>query len=99
MFKYGKDVRTIRRFLDFINFYRRFIPHFFKITRPLYNLLNKKFFGLWTDACTQTFRVLQDTVSKELVMTHFDPDKQCFIECNSLDVVTEDVLLQLNEYS
>ena len=42
MSKYGKDVRTIRRFLGFVNFYRRFIPRFSKITRLLYNLLNKK---------------------------------------------------------
>ena len=98
MSKYEKDVRIIRRFLDFINFYRRFIPYFSKIARSLYNLLNKKSLELWTDVCIQTFRILQDTVSKELVMIYFDLDKQCFIECNSLDVVIKDVLLQLNEY-
>ena len=75
MFKYEKDVRIIYRFLDFINFYRRFIPYFFKITRSLYNLLNKKSSRLWTNVCIQTFRILQDTVSKEFVMTYFDLDK------------------------
>jgi len=34
-----KDVKGYRRFLGFVNYYRRFIKDFSKITRPINNLL------------------------------------------------------------
>ena len=44
--KNGKDLKGIRGFLKFINFYRRFIKGFIKIVCPLYNLLIKKSLGI-----------------------------------------------------
>ena len=35
------DLKAIRRFLGFVNFYHRFIKDFSKIARPLNNLLKK----------------------------------------------------------
>jgi len=34
-----KDVKGYRRFLGFVNYYRRFIKGFSKLTRPINNLL------------------------------------------------------------
>ena len=36
-----KDIKGIRSFLGHVGFYRRFIKHFSKISRPLTNLLQK----------------------------------------------------------
>ncbi|QRW20813.1 Retrotransposable element Tf2 protein [Rhizoctonia solani] len=36
-----KNVKNIQEFLGFVNFYRRFIPNFGNMARPLYNLLKK----------------------------------------------------------
>ena len=38
---YPQDIKGIRSFLDHAGFYRRFIKDFFKISRPLTNLLQK----------------------------------------------------------
>jgi len=36
------DRREVQQFLGFCNFYRRFIPGFAKVTKPLTELIGKK---------------------------------------------------------
>ncbi|EUC60894.1 Transposon Tf2-1 polyprotein, putative, partial [Rhizoctonia solani AG-3 Rhs1AP] len=36
-----KNVKNVQEFLGFVNFYRRFIPDFNKVAKPMYNLLKK----------------------------------------------------------
>ena len=45
------NVKTIRKFLGHAGFYRRFIKDFSKITKPLYQLLEKDAKFVWDDEC------------------------------------------------
>ena len=45
------NVKTIRQFLGHVGFYRRFIKNFSKITKPLYQLLEKGAKFVWDDEC------------------------------------------------
>ena len=45
------NVKTIRQFLGHAGFYRRFIKDFSKITKPLYQLLEKDATFVWDDEC------------------------------------------------
>ena len=45
------NVKTIRQFLGHAGFYRRFIKDFSKITKPLYQLLEKDAKFVWDDEC------------------------------------------------
>ena len=45
------NVKTIRQFLGHAGFYRRFIKGFSKITKPLYQLLEKDAKFVWDDEC------------------------------------------------
>ena len=93
----GRDLRGVRQFLGFVNFFRRFILRYAKIARPLYNLLMKESPGIWTDACEKAFEELKTAVSSNTVMRHFDCTKETFVECDSSDVMTGGVLSQLDE--
>ena len=64
------NLRDIRRFLGFVNYYRRFIEGFSKIARPLNNLLRKDA-ALWDNACTEAFERLKQEVAKEPCLMYF----------------------------
>lgn len=90
------DVRAVRRFIGFVNFYRRFVRCFSKIARPLNDLLKKDSPATWTQACDEAFERIKQEVSKEPTMAHFDMFKDCYVECDSSDSATGGVLSQLN---
>ena len=92
----GRDLKGVRQFLGFVNFFRRFILRYAKVARPLYNLLMKESPGIWTDACEKAFEELKTAVSSDTVMMHFDCTKEAFVECDSSDVMTGGVLSQLD---
>ena len=45
------SVKVVRQFLGHVSFYRRFIKDFSKITKPLYELLEKHSKFVWDDRC------------------------------------------------
>ena len=51
----------------------------------------------WTTKCKQTFQDLKNWVCKDLILCHFDPTKQCFVETDSFDYVNAGVLSQMDE--
>ena len=63
-----------RSFLGLANYYRRFIPDFSNIARPLYNLIKKETRFQWTSDCQAAFDSLKQklTTSPMLVYPHFD---------------------------
>lgn len=56
-------VKELSSSLDMAGYYRRFVPHFGIISRPLTNLLRKGEMFVWTAVTQQTF----DTLKKALV--------------------------------
>ena len=49
------NVKAVRQFLGHAGFYRRFIRDFSKITKPLYELLEKDTKFSWNEACQKSF--------------------------------------------
>ena len=85
------DVRAVRRFIGFINYYRRFIRDFSKIMRPLQNLTMKDA-PPWDKSCEEAFERVKQEVAKEPIMKHFEFGKPSIVECDSSDTVTAGVL-------
>ena len=56
------SVKGIRSFLGHAGFYRRFIKDFFKITKPLTNLLAKDTPFEFNDACIDAFHRLKEAL-------------------------------------
>jgi hypothetical protein len=52
-------VSEVRSFLGLADYYRRFIPNFSKITKPITELLKKGNKYLWSEACDEAFKHLK----------------------------------------
>ena len=52
-------VRDIQSFLGFANYYRRFIPEYSTVARPLLDLTKKDHSWNWTPACQESFNKLK----------------------------------------
>jgi hypothetical protein len=93
----SQNFKQIQRFLEFCNFYKRFIKNFAKIVKSLIKLIRKDVFFTWNEICKQTFELLKRTVIEASILTHFDLKKQIYIKSDSFDFVFAEVLSQMKE--
>jgi len=91
-----KDLKGYRRFMGFVNYYRRFIRNFSGLTKPITNLF-KKNAGPWDASCDEAFEALKQEVAKEPIMRHFDYSREAFIKCDSSNTITAGVLSQKDD--
>lgn len=54
---------------------------------------------MWSADCEKAFQELKRRACEALILKHFDPDKQCFVETDSSDYVNAGVLSQRGENS
>src|SRR5258706_2400070 len=67
------NVRGVRGFLGFMNFYRQFIDKFVHIARPLNDLLKKDTPWQWTREENDVFEHLKRLATSEPVLQHANP--------------------------
>jgi hypothetical protein len=68
-----ENVKAVRSFLGFCNFYRRFIPSFSTLSKPLTNLTKKNAPWDWSSDCETAFRELQRLFMKALSFNYQIP--------------------------
>ena len=72
------NVHTVRRFLGFVNYYRKFIKDYSKIARPLYNLISgdnaKRRSNLveWSHAAEEAFQTLINRCTDAPILAYAD---------------------------
>ena len=69
-----RNLRDVRGFLGFANFYRRFIKDFARIARPLNNLTRKHIGFNWGTQQQDTFDQLRTAFTSAPIVTLWDPD-------------------------
>ena len=70
-----KDVKEIKQFLGLTGYYRKFVPRFADISRPLTTLTKKDRKFEWTPACQKSFELLKETLCGEPVLKYADTNK------------------------
>ncbi|SOV02224.1 uncharacterized protein UDID_19144 [Ustilago sp. UG-2017a] len=94
------SIHDIQRFLGFANFYRRFIPHFARIAKPLTSLVKPterfKKFELPEEA-QQAFHQLIQAFTAAGVLQHFDYHLPTRLETDASDFAIAGVLKQEHE--
>ena len=63
------SVPEIRSFLGLAGYYRRFVPDFSKIARPMTELLKKGVRFNWDDKCEQAFQTLKKFLTSAPILT------------------------------
>ena len=66
------------------------------MTKLLYNLLFKIFFGIWNERCNKAFKKLKKLVIIEPKIAHFNLKKETFIKYDFNNIIIENILLQIN---
>jgi hypothetical protein len=92
--KTSRHLKEMQAFLKLTNFYRRFIKNFFRIAKSFVNLIKKKRLFIWNNACQKTFDVLKKRIIKISILSYFSSELETFVESNSFDYVSAEVLSQ-----
>ena len=67
--------KEVRQFLGLAGYYRKFVPKYADIARPLTNLTKQDVPYEWTNRCQQTFEFLKEMLLKEPILKYPDPKK------------------------
>jgi hypothetical protein len=76
-------VHEVRSFLRLAGYYRRFIPDFSKIAKPIISLLQKDHKFAWTEECEAAFCTLQNLLTTAPVLAQPDIEKLFDVFCDA----------------
>jgi len=87
----------IQFFINFCNFYWRFIKNFSKIVHFMIQLTQKKIIFEWNEVCQIIFDHMKRCMIETFILRHFDQTRKTILEINSFDYVNDEVLFQYND--
>jgi ribonuclease HI len=90
------SVHQIRSFLGLAGYYRRFIPDFSRIAKPITELLKKGVKFSWNQKCEDAFHTLRDHLTTAPVLAQPDVSKPFDIYCDASGTGLGCVLMQDN---
>jgi hypothetical protein len=76
-------VSEVRSFLGLAGYYRRFIPDFSKIAKPMKSLLQKDHKFVWTQECETAFHTLRKLLTTAPVLAQSDIEKPFDVFCDT----------------
>ena len=74
------NVKTLRSVLGLASYYRRFVPNFAKVARPLHALTGKDRLFVWTPDCQAAFEELKCLLTSSPVLSYPDFQKPFVLE-------------------
>ena len=89
-----RNLKEVRGFIGFANFYRRFIKDFSKLARPLHDLTKKDTPFVWAEAQQQAFDKLRTAFTTEPVLAMWSPNRPTRIEVDASGFATGGVISQ-----
>ena len=81
--KAPSTVHEVRSFLGLAGYYRRFIPDFSKIAKPMTSLLQKDHKFVWTEECEVAFCTLRNLLTTAPVLAQPDIEKSFDVFCDA----------------
>jgi hypothetical protein len=89
-------VRQIRSFLGLAGYYRRFIPDFSRIAKPMTELLKKGVKYEWSQKCEDAFNALTQHLTTTPVLAQPDNTKPFAVYCDASGTGLGCILMQDN---
>ena len=80
-----------------MNFYRKFIYNYNKITVSLTHFIKKDVVFAWFLECQMAFNTLKNAFTSNVILYHYNSDHKIVIETDASDYVSEGILSQYNE--
>ncbi len=91
------NLTQMQFFVDFCNFYQRFIKNFSKIVHSLIQLIQKEMIFEWDQACQTIFDHMKKWMTEVSILRHFDQNRKTILEINSFNYVDDDILSQYDD--
>jgi hypothetical protein len=88
-----RNLRDVRSFVGFANFYQRFIKDFSKIVRPLHDLTKKDAPFTWGIAQKQAFNTLKEAFTSKPVLALWELHRKTWLEVGTLEWEERDGLV------
>ena len=88
------NVKELRSFLGLSNYYRKFLPRYSEVSKPLTDLTKKRNEFNWNDLAEEAFGKIKDLISGDLMLRHPVLDKPFIIQTDASDYAVAGVLLQ-----
>jgi len=88
------SVHEVRSFLGLVGYYRRFIPDFSKIAKPMTRLLQKDVKFVWSQECEVAFTTLRHLLTTAPVLAQPDIEKPFDVFCDASGTGLGCVLMQ-----
>ncbi|KAJ8127922.1 hypothetical protein O1611_g5714 [Lasiodiplodia mahajangana] len=92
--KEPKTLKAVQSFVGFCNFYRRFIPRYSRVAKPLFRLTRKDVPFLWDQRCQEAFDELKSLMMSAPVLAYYDYEKETRVETDASDGVIAGCLSQ-----
>lgn len=94
--KYPKptDKDSVKRFVAFANYYRRFVPNFAELAKPLTNLTKKRSKFIWNTEAENSFQTLRQALLHSPILKYPDFEKEFKIIVDASDFACGAVLTQ-----
>ena len=90
----SKNVKKVRCFIGFCNFYKKFIPGFSDLAKTLLLLTHKNTQWQWTSDHAKAFTKIKDNFLKQPVLAFPDHNKSFFVMTGTFLTTSRDVLMQ-----
>jgi hypothetical protein len=87
-------VSEVRSFLMLAGYYRRFIPNFSKIAKPIAELLKKGNQYLWSETCDEAFEHVKRLLTTSAVLAQLNTTKPFDVYCDASGMGLGGVLMQ-----
>jgi hypothetical protein len=88
------SVTQVHSFLGLAGYYRRFIPNFSKILKPITELLKKGNKYIWSKDCNEAFLTLKKLLTISLVLAQPNISKPFDVYCDASSTGLGGVLMQ-----
>jgi hypothetical protein len=89
-----KPPKSVHSFLGLAGYYRRFIPDFSRIAKPMTELLKKGVKFVWSEACERAFHTLRQHLTSAPVLVQPDNSKPFEVFCDASGTGLGCILMQ-----
>jgi len=92
-----RDLHEVRGILGLCSYYRRFMPHFSEVAKPLTRLTEKDVSFHWGEAQDEAFQKLKELLSQAPVLAHPRKEGQFILDTDASDEGIGAVLSQIQD--
>ena len=84
----------MKQFLGLVGYYRKFVPRFADISRPLTKLTKKNEVFTWTPECDKCFQMLKDSLQVAPILKYPDPHAEYTLYTDASNYAYAGILTQ-----